>query len=172
MLQKEINWLLILSSSMKKTVRYFFVFILGVVVTTVFCKICNAIESKKYDDSNYAGDIITVRESNLELGRNELYGIPCLNSTLDDLSSNRIDKATWLLRIKTWWDLEDAWCISQKYDGALSNDLNPLIIQIYPKLKKEVDLQSFKIFPKIGLVEMSNFMKAADSMTNPENPKK
>ncbi len=166
MFEKEIRRLPYGRCSMKKIGQYCFVFILGVVLTTVFFKICNAIGSKEYDDGDNPGELLTEREFDLGLGRSVLDDIPNLNSILDDLSSNRVDKAIWSLRIETWWELEDVWCINQKYDGALSNDLNPLIVKIYPKLSKAVDLASFKIFPKNTLVEMTNFMKAADSMTH------
>jgi hypothetical protein len=65
--------------------------------------------------------------------------------------------------------LEETWAISKKYDGALDDDLNPLLTNVYPRLRREITFEYFTNFPKDFLTEMSNFVKAADAMTKATN---
>ena len=111
-------------------------------------------------------DNVCDKKIDIALGHAILNGVPIFDKVLQLASSNRIDEARSILRNYAWWQLEDAWTINRKYDRALSNDLNSVLIRVYPRLRREVDFGQFTNFPSDYLTEMSNFVRAADSLTS------
>lgn len=102
------------------------------------------------------------QEINIALGHATVDSIPILDRTLRLLDSNRVDDARSILRNYTWWQLEDAWEISQEYHGDMSNELDTLLTNVYPSLRRQVRIDSFTNFPEDYLVQMSNFEAYAD----------
>jgi hypothetical protein len=65
--------------------------------------------------------------------------------------------------------IEDAWSINRRYKGALDDSLKPLLIKVYPEIKKQVDISRFSHWPQRTLSEMTNFMNDADRICGEKN---
>jgi len=154
---------LIEDGTMKLQIPKWLVFILGILFACLFLVLPKIMEKET------ATDDPCERKIDLALGHAILNGIPLFDKTLQLADSNRVEDAESLLRKYTWWQLEDAWEINRKYNGALNDDLNPLLTNVYPRLRRDISFESFTHFPKVDLIEMSNFVKAADAMTKATN---
>jgi hypothetical protein len=151
------------NNNMKLQMPKWLVFILGILFACLFFVLPKGMKKET------ATDDPCDRKIDLALGHDALNGIPIFDKTLQLAASNRVEDAKSLLRNYTWWQLEETWAISKKYDGALDDDLNPLLTNVYPRLRREITFEYFTNFPKDFLTEMSNFVKAADAMTKATN---
>ncbi len=99
----------------------------------------------------------------LMLGKTIIMNVGIYDIALQDLRSNSVEHAKSVLTDFEWWQLEEAWEISKKYDNALDSELRPLLSNVYPQLRRDVDLhQATKSYPRPFLVEMTNFMLEAE----------
>lgn len=99
----------------------------------------------------------------LMLGKTIIMNVGIYDIALQDLRSNSVEHAKSVLTDFEWWQLEEAWEISKKYDNALDSELRPLLSNVYPQLRRDVDLhQATKSYPQPFLVEMTNFMLEAE----------
>ena len=97
------------------------------------------------------------------LGKTIIMNVGIYDIALQDLRSNSVEHAKSVLTDFEWWQLEEAWEISKKYDNALDSELRPLLSNVYPQLRRDVDLhQATKSYPRPFLVEMTNFMLEAE----------
>jgi len=105
------------------------------------------------------------KEANIVLGNAILNGIPIFDKTLQLADSNRIADAESVLSSYAWWQLEEAWVLNRQYNGTLSEVLNPLLTNVYPRLRRETHFLEFTNFPHAYLIEISNFVKEVDALT-------
>jgi hypothetical protein len=102
------------------------------------------------------------REIDLSLARATMDNVSIMAKVSQLLRSNMTVRAQDLLHEQLWWQLEGAWSINREYKGALNDTLRPLLINVYPEIKKQVDISHFSHWPQRTLAEMTNFMNDAD----------
>jgi hypothetical protein len=100
----------------------------------------------------------------LAIGKADVDSVPMLERALLLGSTNQFEQEQMLISEHAWWQLEEAWVINRKYDGALEIYLTPILLHVYPQLKQQVDLSKFSRWPKPLLIEMTNFMVEADAL--------
>ena len=102
----------------------------------------------------------------ITLGRGIIDSIPSLDRAVQLGASNQLIQEQRVLRDYTWWQMEEAWAINKKYDGALDARLNPVLLKVYPGLRRQVDLSKFSQWPRRVLVEMTNFVLETDVLVS------
>jgi hypothetical protein len=148
---------------MKSQLHQWLIFVSG------FIFACAILGIWRYAERDTNNENSCDQKIDLILGHAALDDVPMLVKTLQLLDSNRVSDAKIKLLNFTWLDLEGAWVISKKYDGALDEHMNPLLTNDYQKLRQEINFKSFTNFPKDYLIEMTNFMKSSDAMTKLTN---
>lgn len=109
------------------------------------------------------------RKINISIGRDIVNRLPILNKIAQCIESNQVPEEQRMLCEHMWLQLESAWSINKQYNGVLEEELRPLLVDIYPRLRQQVNTGRFGIFPKTMLVEMSNFVAEADAMVRAEH---
>jgi hypothetical protein len=107
------------------------------------------------------------RQIDLALGRAIIDRLPLLDKAIQLGAADQYEQAMTSISRSAWCELDGAWSISRKYNGALDAELRPLLLRMYPRLRQRINLKDFDGWPKTILVEMTNFMKEADRLTGP-----
>jgi len=103
--------------------------------------------------------------ADLTLGKAIIRDLGVYDIALQYLRSNSVEHAKSVLADMEWWQLEEAWEINKKYDKSLDSELRPLLVNLYPRLRQDVDLRkATKNYPRSFLVEMTNFMIESEKL--------
>src|SRR5439155_18597185 len=128
-------------------------FLLGILAASLFCVL------RDHQKKRTTVDNPCEREIDIALGKAIMNKIPTLDEVSQLLGSNRLENAQSVLCDHIWWELKGAWYVNNRHSGSLDADLRPLLIDVYPRLKRQVYLGHFARWPKRTLVEMTNFME-------------
>ncbi len=96
-------------------------------------------------------------EIDLALGRASLEEVPLTFHALQLLESNRVDDVKVLLTQLTLVNLQNAWAVGQKH-GEIADEARSLAREMYPGLKKNIDLGTLARWPKPQFQQITNFM--------------
>lgn len=101
----------------------------------------------------------------LSVGRSLLDNIQVYDLVLETATTNSCEKAENILRNYAWAQLKVAWDISKAYPGELDGNLNPVLLDVYPRLKRRLDFQkATRGRSPLYLQEMTNFMTEAEGL--------
>ena len=134
-------------------------FLLGILIASLFFGI-----RKSGSISKEKAEGLCERQINLALANSMLTDIPLIDKTLQFAQSNRLDDAKIILNNFLWWRLKGVWYANKQYNGALNEEFTPLLLNVYPRVRQQVDLSHFAHWPISSLTDMTNFMSDADAM--------
>ena len=121
------------------------------------------------------GEAARDKALDLSIARDLTQDVHICDLVLETARTNSCEKAEGILRNYAWGELRVAWDASKAYPGELDDELRPLFLNVYPRLKQRLDFQmATSNRSPIELQEMTNFMNDVEKLQsqtkNPINP--